>query len=453
MYRTCDDEFYNEDDATFDHMLEEKGFIIVTKTSKNRHFRSPIENGVRSAQVIRGDNHIDREHVWYDSKGQGHKWYLEYQNQPHNCTRGCKTFHEDGKCQAWEKKVEKKSWAGQQKCFFVSSSLLRLASDTKDTRIDVIPGAKIGHLSNHVNNDATIFEKAETLVIYAGANMDMGSVEKSKPHIEAQAQELTQVLGPLVEAEKKVFVVDPVCGPLVKEAPGADHWALLRSRMKKVAKKIKGEWVSLENVNWVSEEDVAPDGVHYSKSGTQKVMEAIATKVKAVTGQEIMEGMVIQDRPYAEVSRQHYRVGCNRCTRSHDGRECPPLPSLDDSNLSSSNTTLLDTFHSADNDSLESSEDLPAASSSPKNDSIENVLTHSGELIHLEAPELRSAYSVLLRSQSSSSSRSPSVQKRELDKSKESTPEASRKRPKTKTDSQQQKGHVSRNGIEKQSKK
>ena len=73
MFGTCDGEFYSADDATFDRMLEDAGFTIVTPTSKNRHFGSQIENGMRSAQVIRGDQHIGREHVWYDSQNQGHK--------------------------------------------------------------------------------------------------------------------------------------------------------------------------------------------------------------------------------------------------------------------------------------------------------------------------------------------------------------------------------------------
>ena len=92
MINTCEGDFYNEDDQMFDQMLESAGFTIVTPTSKNRHFGYKTENGTRSAQVIRGDQHMDREQVWYDDKRQGHKWYLQYNGQPHRCTRGCNTL-------------------------------------------------------------------------------------------------------------------------------------------------------------------------------------------------------------------------------------------------------------------------------------------------------------------------------------------------------------------------
>ena len=470
MHRTCDDEFYNADDGMFDKMLEEAGFTIVTPTSKNNHFASKIENGTRLAQVIRGDQHIGREHVWYDSKGQGHKWYMEYHGQPHRCTRGCNTFHEDGKCDAWERKKEQKSWEGQQKSFFVSSSLLKLAADTKQTRIDAIPGAKIGHLTHHINNDPTIFKQAEMLVVQAGANMDMGSVEKSKPHIKAQAEEMGQMLDKLVDADIKVFVVDPICGPWIKEAPGADHWAIVRSRMKKTAKKSKAEWISLEGLDWVAEEDFAQDGVHNSRSGTQKVMEAISARVKEVTGKEVMEGMTIQDRPYAAISRAHYRVGCHRCTRHHDGRECPPLPAnadLNNSNLS--NTTIQESFLSAGSDRFNASaEPSETGSVTPPRRADADISDNSSDaapeqptsaslsssLATIESPnDLPTAYSVLLRSNNRAFSRSSSAKKRELEKTKGSPTDTNGKKPRTKDQSQSPKGHKSRDGADKQSKK
>ena len=482
MINTCEGDFYNEDDRMFDKMLESAGFIIVTPTSKNRHFSSKIENGTRSAQVIRGDQHIGREHVWYDGKGQGYKWYLQYNGQPHRCTRGCNIFHEDGKCDIWEKQKERKSWEGQQKVFFVSSSLLKHASDTKLTRVDAIPGAKIGHVSNHVNNDATIFKQADALIIHAGANMDMGSVETSKPHIEYQTEELGKVLGELVEHKKKVFIVDPICGQWVKEAPGADHWAILRSRLKKLAKKTKSEWVSLDAIKWVAEEDVAADGVHYSLSGTQKVLEAIATRVKEVTGMEIMEGMTIQERPYSGISRNHYRVGCHRCTRHHDGRQCPPLPvceNADLNNSSSSNTdnnnsstdnnnTIQESFMSADSEGFNAAHDISeeitetsaelSEASSPlfkgadatdDDDDATKLLP-----VHIESPDLTaSPYTVSLRNSTRSTSRSTSAKKRELEKSNGSPTDVNGKKQCTKSGSQSPKGRTSRTGNQKQSKK
>ena len=97
---------------------------------------------------------------------------------------------------------------GQQKCHVVGSSLLRRASDTKNVRVDAIPGAKVGHVANHVNNDTGSFKNAEVLVVVAGANMSYGSIEATKPHLEHQAQEMEEVLAPLVEASTKVFVDD-----------------------------------------------------------------------------------------------------------------------------------------------------------------------------------------------------------------------------------------------------
>ena len=94
--------------------------------------------------------------------------------------------------------------------------------------------------------------------------MDLGSVEASKPHLQAQAQELVNVMKPLVDAEKNVFIVDPVAGKIVKEASGGHHWAMIRQRMKKVAKETKAHWVSLQNLDWVAEDNIADDGTHYS---------------------------------------------------------------------------------------------------------------------------------------------------------------------------------------------
>ena len=326
----------------FDEMLEAAGFNILRPTAKRCHFDSDIFNGQRSALCQRGQDHVDREHEWIDEEGNVFKWRLEYDGQPHQCTRGCNTYHDDGKCATWERKKEQRSWGGQQKCFFVSSSMLRLAADTKTTRIDAIPGAKIGHVANHLNNDVAIFAQANIVAVHAGANMDLGSVEDSKPHVEHQARELVQTIKPLVDAEKKVFVVDPVAGPLVKEAPGGHHWAMVRQRMKKVAKEAKASWVSLQHVEWTPEEDIADDGIHYTKSGTTKVMAKIGEKIKEETGVDILQNMEMQEKPYEGVYRGHYKYGCYKCTRVHERGPCPPLPepSLDNSDNDSPNSSV-----------------------------------------------------------------------------------------------------------------
>ena len=227
--------------------------------------------------------------------------------------------------------------------------MLRLAADSKSTRVDAIPGAKVGHIANHLNNDTAIFAQADIVAIHAGANMDLGSVEASKPQLAAQTQELVDVIKPLVEAEKSVFVVDPIAGALVKEAPGGHHWAMVRQRMKKVAKETKSHWISLQNVNWVAKEDIAEDGIHYSKSGTKKVMEKVGETVKQVTGVDVIAGMEFQDKPYEAIYRNHYKFGCYRCTRVHERGPCPPLPEEDLDNSDNSSNESSNINSSSDN--------------------------------------------------------------------------------------------------------
>ena len=169
-----------------------------------------------------------------------------------------------------------------------------------------------------------MFKQADVLAIHAGANMSYGTFEESKSQLEAQTKELEQVVKPLVNTDKKVFIVDPVPGQLDKESTGGQHWAMVRSRMKKVSKETKANWVSLENIPWVHAEDVEDDEVHYTKSGTLKVMTALAAKVKEIANVDILEGMEMQERPYEGIYRGHYKFGCYKCTRIHDkGTLCP----------------------------------------------------------------------------------------------------------------------------------
>ena len=433
MYGTCSGDMANVPDSYFDKLLEEACFVVIRPTEKRRHFNSDIGNGQRSALVIRGREHIEREQEWIDDEGNVFRWRLEYDGQPHRCTRGCGVFHADGKCASWERQRQERSREGQQKCYIVSSSLLRLAADTNKTRVDSIPGAKVGHVANHINNDGDIFSKAETVIVHTGANMDLGSVEASKPHLEAQAQELTKVLAPISAASKHVFVVDPVVGPVVEDTPGSDHWAMMRSRMRKVAAKAKAEWITLHGVEWNEEEDLAPDGTHYSKSGTEKVMAAIGKKVSDITGNNVMEGMFIQDRPYAAISRKHYKYGCYRCTRIHEERDCPPLPEL--ANVSVN--TDVDSFISADSSGTMSEHaDTSDASASPNAAATaaaasKKVLGVGETPVDIDSPDNHVSYRVALRRNISSSNRSPSTGKRNLDSSSEYISEEERQNTKT----------------------
>ena len=316
----------NLPNSYFDDVLVEAGFTIVRGTEKRTHGGTTYYTTERSARVTRGDRHAERNHEWHDHEGNVFKWRLQYQGQPFECFSGCGVFHEDGKCKRMEEKKERKAMAGQQRCFFASSSMLRLCSDTKTTRFDAIPGARVGHVANHVSNDGDLFRQADVVAIHAGANMDYGSPEASKPHLEAQAQELEKVVKPLVEAQKKVFFIDPVAGKIPEQADGADQWAMVRSRMRKVAKKTNSTWISLNDLDWVPEEDVHEDHIHYSASGTRKVMAKVSEKIKQATNIDVMEGMEVADKPYGGMFNRHYKFGCFKCTRLHEHGACPPLP-------------------------------------------------------------------------------------------------------------------------------
>ena len=76
-----------------------------------------------------------------------------------------------------------------------------------------LPGAKIGHVANHINNDISILPQVEVVVVVAGHNMRDDNFDDMKEATKSQADELAQVLKPLAEIEDKhVFLVDPVNG-------------------------------------------------------------------------------------------------------------------------------------------------------------------------------------------------------------------------------------------------
>ena len=358
----------------FDDVLEAAGFTLDEPTFKTTHKDTTVYDGNRIAYVIRGKNHIDRNHEWISDEGKVFKWRLEYDGQPFYCFRGCNILHENGNCPKWEKIKERRANEGQQKVYIASSSVFRLAEDTKTTQVVAIPGAKIGHVANHINNDTNMFQKAEVLIVAAGANMDRGTVESSKPFVEDQALELTKVLKPMVDT-KKIFVVDPVVGPLNKSDSAGDHWAMVRQQMRKVANKCKATWVSLEGVDWKPEEDVGDDHVHYTTAGTAKVLKAVGAKVKEVSGIDMLDGMEVQEKPYAAIYNRHYKFGCYRCTRVHERGPCPELNTPVSSPKSSSNNSATNTspanssnnntFHTVtdgNNSSLNSEGDLIIAS-------------------------------------------------------------------------------------------
>ena len=501
FYGTCSGEMEGLEDTFFDELLKAEGCLIAGTTQKRYHFDSQWYNGQRSALVVRGNQHLERQREWVSPSGDTYKWRLEYDGQPHHCWRGCNTFHEDGTCLKQQQWQERRSWQGQQKCHMVGSSLLRLASDTRNVKVDAIPGAKVGHVANHVNNDTGSFKNAEVLVVVAGANMSYGSIEATKPHLEHQAQEMEEVLAPLVEASTKVFVVDPVPGPLKQEDPSGNHWTLIRSRMRKVAQKTKAHWVSLAGITWKEEEDVDKDEIHYTRAGTRKVLNAIQTRVREVTKKDHFDGMGVQEKPYSGVYSGHWRVGCYRCTRMHPRGTCPPLPTANPGDTINSNIT--DSFHSTGSNAstIESEEDerpngevplhtcgrgsspQPPQSSQPPPPLISldaeqppwdhdanpiispplvprspRALAPNSTWADLSEPAPTYAPYVPEMTRSASytripSARSSSAQKRALEANQSATANAAGKKAKTKGDSQPSKEHASRNPAPKNAKK
>ena len=70
MYGTCNGNIANVPNEYFDTLLEEARFVIIRSTEKRTHYNSNIGNGQRSALVVRGNQHIEREPEWADEEGQ-----------------------------------------------------------------------------------------------------------------------------------------------------------------------------------------------------------------------------------------------------------------------------------------------------------------------------------------------------------------------------------------------
>ena len=428
----------------FDKFLQEAGFVVVKPTEKRTQYATKLFNGQRSALCQRGPDHIARNHEWIGPEGHVFKWRIEYDDQPFDCFKGCNIFHHDGKCPKWEKQKAARDSAGQQKCFFYSSSSLRLNEDTKMTRTDAIPGAKIGHMANHINNDPTILGQAEVIAIQVGANMDLGSVEISKPHVDAQINELVQVVKPLVEAEKKVFIIDPVAGPLVKEAEGVDHWAMVRQRMKKVAKRTGATWISLANINWIPEEDIHEDHVHYSVSGATKVMKTVAEKIKEQTGIDAMANMNIQEKPYSGIYRHHWKVGCYRCTNFHDWNEaCPALAENNSSGSSSEDIEPISNIHNISvGDSWDEDSDVTPTNGGHSSSSSSSSTAASHAIASYN--KVAASGSAILNELSEVTARNRSTSTKRARDTEGGTAISEDKRPRTKESTKLGKGHNSR---------
>ena len=226
----------------------------------------------------------------------------------------------DGKCPKW---VDYRARAeGQQRFLYCGSSVLRYGSDTAETRFDVIPGAKVGHVANHIENDQAFLPKVETLVVVAGQNQRRNTAEEMRSGMKMETEQLAKVLRPFRELDppKDIFLVDPVVGPALEGEEGGEM-RFLRNEVRRCAAQIGAEFVNLEEIRGLGDEDM-DDDVHWSRKGTERILKVVRDEVIRKTGKNSIPEMIVSNKPYTGV-RHHHKVGCHTCTFYHLGRACP----------------------------------------------------------------------------------------------------------------------------------
>ena len=321
--RTCDGEMTEVPNAYFDAHLQSQGATILEPTKRRKHRASNLLNGQREVLIEIGEKHLARQQLWVSDDGkENHEWQISYRGQPFKC-RNCDEWHADGKCPRWVDRKEEGKPELKHKHLFFSTSLLRHATDTANVRFDVIPGAKIGHLANHIDNDATILPNAEVIVVMAGQNMAGDDFAQLKVAVKRQAEELVKVLRPYAEtAEKAIFIVDPAVD-LTPDGPEGDEPRFLRAEMKRCADAIGAGYIPLDHLDFGSED--MDDEVHFSAKGTKRVLTAINNNIKNAVQKDVLGDFKVQDRSYSAVKAHHFKVGCYRCSFVHPGASCLPL--------------------------------------------------------------------------------------------------------------------------------
>ena len=93
-----------------------------------------------------------------------HDWFMTFRGQPLFCKKCDDAWHENGQCPKWESRNQDENEV-QQRYVFFGTSMLRHCNDTKETRFDSVPSAKIGHSANHIENDVAILPHAEVIVV------------------------------------------------------------------------------------------------------------------------------------------------------------------------------------------------------------------------------------------------------------------------------------------------
>ena len=260
-----------------------KGYAgeIIQETRYCTYRNTHILNGTREALVELDDQHLPRTNYYHDECGTGYRWRITYREQPFDCGK-CNDRHEDGKCPKW---IEFKNEAeGQQKFLFYAASVLRDATDTAHTRFDVLPGAKTGHLANHLNNDRTILPNAEVLVVVAGYNQRRQTAEEMRQAMRMESEEMVKVLKPYRELQppKDIFLLDPTIGKAPDGEEGDDR-RFLRSEIRRCANNIGAEFINLEMLKWDPQEDMDEDEVHWSKRGTERILKVIRNEIQNAT--------------------------------------------------------------------------------------------------------------------------------------------------------------------------
>ena len=312
----------------FDGVLKESGATIKVETKRRFHRGTTIYNGQREALVELGESPIERQHFWTDDDGKDHGWWLTYRGQPYSCSRCEGAWHDDGNCPKWDANRRDDANEGQQKLLVFSTSFLRHAKDTKTARFDCVPGAQIGHIANHLENDATILPKADVVVVAAGQNMGGDVIDVTKRKTKAQGKVLVRALKEYSDRDKKIYVVDPVIG-VVSDGDENDESRFLRAEMRRMATDAGGRFVPMDNLN-LEEADMA-DAIHLSETGTRRYLTVVRNFIKADIGTDVFGDIATSAREYAGQRLRHYKVGCPKCTFIHVEKECPSLRSDDDS--------------------------------------------------------------------------------------------------------------------------
>ena len=172
-------------------------------------------------------------------------------------------------------------------------------------------------------------------------------------------------------------------------------------------------------------------------------MKIIGDQIKEETGFDVMAGMEIQEKPYAGIYRDHWKVGCWRCAGFHGNNPCPSIPEATES--SDSDTSIIADRQNAHNISTADSWDLNDSDATPTNTSDEtsSSSTAASNAIASYNQVVSNGSSILNEMKDTSArNRSASVTKRQREVEGNTTPEDTRRAKAPKDASK--KGHASR---------